>query len=90
MLSLLLDKRLLMPLIIFIIVFAAIEISFYRGHAAGTAKEKERQGKVIQELKDKTISEYLIKTSKKFKRDESIGQLELRFEKETERQKNAI
>lgn len=30
------------------------------------------------------------KTSKKFKRDESIGQLELRFEKETERQKNAI
>lgn len=36
------------------------------------------------------LKEMQAKTSKNFKRDESIGQLELRFEKETERQKNAI
>lgn len=60
MLEILIEKKLLFPLILFVAVYAAIEISYYRGHAAGTAEEKERQEKVIQELKDKTISEYLI------------------------------
>lgn len=60
MLEILIEKKLLFPLILFVAVYAAIEISYYRGHAAGTTEEKERQEKVIQELKEKTISEYLI------------------------------
>ena len=47
MLSLLLDRRLLMPLIIFVVVFAALEFQYHRGYAAGTAEEKEKQEKMI-------------------------------------------
>ena len=47
MLEILIEKKLLFPLILFVAVYAAIEISYYRGHAAGTAEEKERQEKMI-------------------------------------------
>ena len=46
MLEILIEKKLLFPLILFVAVYAAIEISYYRGHAAGTAEEKERQEKM--------------------------------------------
>lgn len=51
MLEILIEKKLLFPLILFVAVYAAIEISYYRGYAAGTAEEKEKQEKVIQEFK---------------------------------------
>lgn len=46
MLEILMEKKLLFPLILFVAVYAAIEISYYRGHAAGTAEEKEKQEKM--------------------------------------------
>ena len=46
MLEILIEKKMLFPLILFVAVYAAIEISFYRGHAAGTAEEKEKQEKI--------------------------------------------
>ena len=46
MLEILIEKKMLFPLILFVAVFAAIEISYYRGHAAGTVEEKEKQGKI--------------------------------------------
>ena len=47
MLEILIEKKLLFPLILFVAVYAAIEISYYRGHAAGIAEEKEKQEKMI-------------------------------------------
>ena len=47
MLEILIGKKLLFPLILFVAVYAAIEISYYRGHAAGIAEEKEKQEKMI-------------------------------------------
>ena len=58
MLSLLLDKRLLMPLIIFIIVFAALEFQYHRGYAAGTAEEKQKTEKLLQEKEKQFLSKY--------------------------------
>ena len=46
MLEILIEKKLLFPLILFVAVYAAIEISYFRGHAAGTTEEKERQEKI--------------------------------------------
>lgn len=60
MLNFLLSKNMLLPIINIFVVIAALTFNYYRGYAAGTSEEKERQEKVIQELKDKTISEYLI------------------------------
>ena len=45
MLEILIEKKLLFPLILFVAVYATIEISYYRGHAAGTAEEKENRKK---------------------------------------------
>lgn len=58
MLSLLLDRRLLMPLIIFIIVFASLEFQYYRGHAAGTAEEKQKTEKLLKEKEAQFLKKY--------------------------------
>lgn len=58
MLSLLLDKRLLMPLIIFAVVFAALEFQYYRGHAAGTAEEKQKTEKLLKEKEAQFLKKY--------------------------------
>ena len=46
MLEILIEKKLLFPLILFVAVYAALEFQYYRGHAAGTAEEKEKQEKI--------------------------------------------
>lgn len=46
MLEILIEKKMLFPLILFVAVYAAIEISYYCGNAVGTAEEKEKQEKM--------------------------------------------
>lgn len=46
MLEILIEKKMLFPLILFVAVYAAIEISYYRGHAAGTTEEKEKREEI--------------------------------------------
>lgn len=58
MLEILIEKKMLFPLILFVAVYAAIEISFYRGHAAGTAEEKQKTEKLLQEKEKQFLSKY--------------------------------
>lgn len=58
MLSLLLDKRLLMPLIIFVVVFAALEFNYYRGFNAGSAEEKQKTEKLLKEKEAQFLKKY--------------------------------
>ena len=46
MLEILMEKKLLFPLILFVAVYAALEFQYHRGYAAGTAEEKEKREKI--------------------------------------------
>ena len=54
MLDVLLNKKLLMPFIILIVVFAALTFNYYRGYAAGTEAQKLIYERQFREMKKNT------------------------------------
>ena len=59
MLNFLVNKKLLMPFIIFIVLFAALTFNYYRGYAAGTDAQKLIYERQFREKEKEHINQFL-------------------------------